>query len=657
MVQPRAARPTCVLLAALLAVSVHAAGKSETPLMHALFADHAVLQRDRPIPVWGTAAPGEDVSVTLSGATRSARADAQGRWSLEMPALPAGGPYTLTARTATRTQNAEDVRVGDVWLCSGQSNMEWPVRFSLDSRAEINASADDNIRHVRLPRASSLTPREGFDAPLAWKVASPDTTGDFSAVCYYFARELAKDVNAGVPQGLVVSAWGGSKIEPWMSADAIRKLGGYEDALAVAEAFRAEESRAAEQWGEVWKKWWRGEAATKRAEPWTARASAFSWQPAPADLTPWESWGVPELARFDGMVWYRARVKLGAAQAKQAATLSLGQIDEVDLTFVNGRAVGSSPCCGERVYQLPAGVLKAGENLIVVNVLDTYAAGGMYGPAEKRVLELADSTKLPLAGWEYQVAPAHLAPPRAPWEPTAGVATLYNGMIAPLGKYGFRGAAWYQGESNTSLPEARRYEAQLRGLMADWRAQFATPLPFFIVQLANYGELVKWPVDSGWAGTRDAQRRAVAADGNAALTVTIDIGNRDDVHPTNKQEVGRRLARAARHLVYGQKISPSGALPKAARRQGDGVHVTFEGFDGNLVVIGSKDPSGFELCGATQDTCRFVRAALGEGGVVSLEDSGAATATRVRFCWADSPLCNLFDTEGLPVGPFELAIE
>ena len=319
-------------------------------------------------------------------------------------------------------------------------------------------------------------------------------------------------------------------------------------------------------------------------------------------------------------------------------------------------ASGSSPCCGERNYKLPAGVLKAGENLVVVNALDTYASGGMYGPAEKRVLQLADGTKLPLAGWEYQVAPANLSPPRAPWEPTAGVATLYNGMIAPLGIYGFRGVLWYQGESNSSVVEGRRYQAQLSGLFADWRRQFETPLPFLVVQLANYGALANAPVDSGWALTRDAQRRAVAADGNAGLVVTTDIGNRDDVHPTNKQEVGRRLARAARQVVYGEKLSAWGARPASALRRGQSVAVSFADFDPPLVVYNSRDPAAFELCGAEAGTCRFVRAELRDGQVL-LEDPGGAAPARVRYCWADSPVCNLYDAAGLPVGPFEIAIQ
>ena len=198
---------------------------------------------------------------------------------------------------------------------------------------------------------------------------------------------------------------------------------------------------------------------------------------------------------------------------------------------------------------------------------------------------------------------------------------LYNGMIAPLGKFGLRGVAWYQGEANAGLDDALRYQVQLQMLFTDWRRHFDFALPFFVVQLANWNALVTTPVDSGWARLRDAQRRAVAADGNAGLAITIDIGNRDDIHPTNKQDVGKRLSRAARHVIFGEKISASGAAPKEAKRTLGGVEVTLGDYDGNLLVIGAKDPAGFELCGDTQTSCHFVRAQLGEGGVVRLEDT------------------------------------
>jgi sialate O-acetylesterase len=627
--------------------------QAQQPLMDALFVDHAVLQRDRPIDVFGHAAAGEEVKVTLGAASVSARADARGQWNARLPALPAGGPLTLTAQAGSRSQQASDVLVGDVWLCSGQSNMEWPVRNTHDAGNEAGLSANPRIRHVTIPRGISAAPRENFDAPLEWKLAAPGNTEHFSSVCYYFVRELQKTVD--VPQGIVHASWGGSRIEPWMSDGALRQQPGYLPALDLLGEYRVNKPVAFWHWGETWQKWWSSQAATAGRKPWTP-GGAGEWRPAPAGLDYWETWGQPELSRYDGMVWFRARVKLTSSQAKQKAQLSLGLADDVDVTWVNGRAVGHTSGLEPRRYELPAKLLKPGDNLVVVNVRDYWGNGGLYGPAADRALVLGDGTSVPITGWEYQLAPANLWPPYAPWETLNGVSIMYNAMIAPLGRYGLRGIAWYQGEANGGLDDAKKYESLLLGLMNDWRRQFGAPLPWLVVQLASWNRLATTPVDSGWAQLRDAQRRAVAADGNAGLAVTIDIGDRVDIHPMNKQDVGKRLARAARHVVYGERISASGAQPKSAARVTEGVLVSMEGSDGDLLVIGSKDPAGFELCGATQDTCRFVRAELKGKSEVLLTDAAAASATRVRFCWADSPLCNLFDTVGLPVGPFELTI-
>jgi sialate O-acetylesterase len=649
-------RMTARLALGVMVLAAHGVARAEAPLMSGPFVDHAVLQRDRPIAVFGRAAAGDDVTVSLAGASASAKADAQGAWSVTLPAMPAGGPHSLSARSATRTQVANDVLIGDVWLCSGQSNMEWPVRNTLDAGSEVALSANDRIRQVTIARAISAAPRTDFDQVLEWKVAGPATTEHFSAACYYFVRELQKTVD--VPQGIISSNWGGSRIEPWMSEAALRPIAGYQAPLDLLGELRANKAVAFWHWGENWQKWWLEQrAVTKGTQPWAVRGDTTSWQPAPASLGYWESWNVPALGRYDGLMWFRAHVNLDKAQAKQAAQLSLGLVDDVDVTWVNGRAVGNGFGDEARVYALPPKLLKAGDNLIVVNVHDFWGDGGLHGPAEQRALLLADGTRVPLTGWEYSVAPSGLWPPHAPWESLSGVNVLYNAMIAPLGKFGLRGVAWYQGEANAGLDDARRYQALLAAWMADWRRQFDAPLPFLIVQLANFGKLATTPVDSGWAQLRDAQRRAAVADGNAAIAVTIDIGNRDDIHPTNKQDVGRRLARAARHLVYGEKISAFGAQPESARRAGGDIAVTLKDFDGHLLVIGAKDPSGFELCAATQETCRFVRAQLGEGGKLLLSDPDAANATRVRFCWADSPLCNLYDSTGLPVGPFELPVK
>jgi sialate O-acetylesterase len=647
-----AARLAC----GMMVLAVTGTAQAEAPLMSGMFVDHAVLQRDRPIAVFGRAVAGEEVTVSLAGASASAKTDARGAWSLTLPAMPAGGPHTLTARSAASSQVANDILIGDVWLCSGQSNMEWPVRNTLDAGSEVALSANDRIRQVTIARASSAAPRTDFDQVLEWKIAGPATTENFSAACYYFVRELQKTVNA--PQGIISSNWGGSRIEPWMSEQALRTVDGYHAQLDLLGDYHSQPPLAFLEWGDTWQKWWLEQrAVTKGTQPWAVKGVGVSWQPAPASLGYWETWGVPALGRYDGLMWFRAHVKLDKAQAAQAERLSLGLVDDADVTWVNGRAVGNGFGDAARLYVLPPKLLKAGDNLVVVNVDDFWGNGGLYGPAGQRALLLADGTRVPLTGWEYSVAPSGLTPPHAPWEALSGVSVLYNAMIAPLGKYGLRGVAWYQGEANADLDDARHYQALLEAWMADWRRQFDAPLPFLIVQLANFGKLVTTPVESGWAQLRDAQRRAVVADGNAAIAVAIDIGNRDDIHPTNKQEVGRRLARAARHVVYGEKISAYGAQPQSATRAGSDVAVTLGDFDGNLLVIGAKDPAGFELCGATQESCRFVRAQLAGGGKLLLSDPAAADATRVRFCWADSPLCNLYDSTGLPVGPFELAVK
>jgi sialate O-acetylesterase len=639
-------------LAGMLPVFAHAA---EAPIMGPLFVDHAVIQRDRPIEVFGRAGVGQEVTVSIAGANASVKAKTDGAWSLTLPAMAAGGPHTLVARAGAVTQTANDVLIGDVWLCSGQSNMEWPVRMTLDAGSEAALSANDRIRQVTIARVTSAVARKDFDAPLEWKIAGPGTTEHFSATCYYFVRELQKTVN--VPQGIVSSNWGGSRIEPWMSEEALRSIPGYETPLKLLGEYRTDRPLAFAHWGDVWQKWWTQQAATKGTRPWMAEGQSLdSWNAAPAGLGYWETWNVPALGRYDGMMWFRARVTLDQRQAKQAVTLSLGAVDDADMTWVNGSAVGHSSGDAPRLYELPAKLLKAGDNWVVVNVHDFWGNGGLHGPAESRALLLADGTRVPVSGWEYVTAPPNLWPPAAPWAALTGVSVLYNAMIAPLGKYGLRGVAWYQGEANAGLEDARRYQALLAAWMADWRRRFDAPLPFLIVQLANFGKLSRGPVDSGWAQLRDAQRRAVASDGNAGLAVAIDIGNRDDIHPANKQEVGRRLARAARHVVYGEKLSASGAQPVSARRSEGGVVVTLGDFDGQLLVVGAADPSGFELCGATQASCRFVRARLQSGGTVLLTDADAAEATRVRFCWADSPLCNLYDSADLPVGPFELPV-
>lgn len=651
----RRALEACAL--ALCAASAGSAPAAEPGprLLGGLFQDHAVLQRDRPIRIWGRAEAGETVTLELAGTSTRVRTDRSGRWSASLPAQPAGGPYQLIASTLRGARETlQDVMVGDVWLCSGQSNMEFDVSRALNAPTEIGSSADDGIRLLTVARDTGFTPADTFRTSVRWQAAAPSTVGDFSAACYFMGRDLRSSQK--VPIGLIDSSWGGSAIDAWRSEEAIQKAGGLDDRLAVLRAYRVDPAEGNRRWGALWENWWRSRTGDRPGtEPWTdTGARTGDWKPVPR-LANWESWGDPALASYNGMLWYRTTVMLTAEQAAKPAILDIGWADDLDQTWVNGVPVGNTNGPGSsRAYAIAPGLLKAGENSVVVNVLDTYSGGGLIGPEELRALRFGDGTKVPLAGgWSYKMAPASAGwPPRAPWEAIAGLSTLYNAMIAPLGSYGLRGIAWYQGESDASTE--RGYARKLGSLMLDWRNQFKNPqLAFLVAQLANWGAPNLAPQESGFATTRDEQRLAVAADPNAGLAVTIDIGEPNDIHPANKQDVGRRLARAARKIAYREAVT-AGPQPVAARRAGDSVTIDFRDVDGELSTYSSASAIGFELCGEAVQSCRFVDARAA-GSTVTLP-VGSGPAARVRFCWGDSPVCNLYDRAGLPAGPFELQV-
>jgi sialate O-acetylesterase len=635
------------LLAAALIASPAAAG----PLLNPVFQDHAVLQRDRPIAVWGEAAPGAVVEVELDGSRTNAVAGADGRWRATLPAHAVVGPFALTARSGGQTQSLADVLVGDVWLCSGQSNMEYPLARVTNGPTEVENSADASLRLLKVSRRSRAAPEAAIVASDKWAVATPQTTPDFSAACFFMGRQLRK--TQGVPIGLIDASWGGSIIQDWMSRDALVALGGYEEGLSILAYYARSPSVGLARWGAAVERW------ALRTQPETApfRRPDFDdhgWATIQATGF-WEAAGVPALAGFDGVVWYRTDVTLTAAQARQPATLLLGPADDMDVTFVNGRQVGAlAGWDTPRDYPVPAGTLKPGRNVIAVRVVDTGGGGGLWGPAEAKRVRFADGTAVPLGPeWRYRIGRpiAEIGPPpNMPWLGSNGLSTLYGGMIAPLAPYGLKGAAWYQGEANVGEPT--EYARLLPALMADWRKRFATPdMPFLVVQLADFGPPSTAPQDTAWARLRETQRKVVAADPRAGLAVTIDIGDPFDIHPTNKQEVGRRLSLLARRIAYGGAVSATGPQPLSASRRGAAVVVHYA--PGGLTVRSSAHPVGFELCDAARH-CAYADARV-EGDEVVLE-GGPALPAFVRYAWADSPLVNLYDGQGLPAVPFEISV-
>lgn len=619
------------------------------PLMASLFADHGVLQRDRSISVWGDAAPGETVDVTLGDVQAQGVADAAGRWRAALPAQGAGGPYVLTARTAAgAVQSVRDVMVGDVFLCSGQSNMEQPIRYAQRAWNPVATTADRQIRLLTVAKDSAVQPLDALRHPVSWSEATPQTVEEFSAVCFFFGQSLRQKED--VPVGLISDSWGGSSLQTWIDADRLKATGRYDARLAALKTYADDRRSGVVQWMNLWQDWWVEKVGDR---PWRDRGG--DWAPAPDMTKPWEQWGVPALAQFDGMVWYRLEFDLTREQAASGASLSLGMVDQINLTWINGKPVGAGEP-GEQNYSVPEGILKPGRNVLVVNVMDSWGDGGVFGPSEARVLKTADGASVPLDpfGWRYrQVSPEVKPAPRAPWEALFGLSTLSNAMIAPLHDYGLKGVLWYQGESNVGY-EQDHYAQEMGMLMSDWRARLGQPeLPFLIAQLANFGRLQDEGGGSGWAEVRDAQRRAVEADPHSGLAVTIDLGDRHDIHPGQKREVGRRLARAAEAVIYGRDGAKAGPAAVSASRESDGrIRVQLRDAAG-LRTVGSGAVTGLELCSPAENDCRYAVGRVIDGALL-IEPMGAERQV-VRYCWDDAPICNLFDADDLPLGPFRLA--
>jgi sialate O-acetylesterase len=370
----------------------------------------------------------------------------------------------------------------------------------------------------------------------------------------------------------------------------------------------------------------------------------------------WKNFGDAALGDHDGMLWFRKSFELTAEQAQQGAALSLGGIDEVDVTWINGRLIGTEFGWGtERTYEVPDGVLQAGQNSVVLNVLSTWGSGGMLGPQQDVQLTFADGDARSLGdGWQYQRVPAEFGlPPRAPWESIGGLAGLFNAMVAPLEGLRLAGALWYQGESNAG--DAAPYADLLTAMIADWRRRFGGSLAFLVVQLPNFGELPSAPAESGWAAIRDAQRRVAVDDPQTGLVVTIDVGDRLDLHPPNKLIVGQRAADVAKALVFGGKELVDGLSPSRAVRRANEVMVEFAPKGETLAVVGDDKPVAFELCTDEPSRCTYANARLARNRIY-LTAPNVDDATRVRHCWADAPICNLYGAPGLPVGSFEVAI-
>lgn len=609
------------------------------------FSDHAVIQRGQPILVTGTAAPDEKLTIRLAGKNATATADGDGYWRASFAALPAGGPYDLTVLGADgrAVASAKDVMIGDVWLCSGQSNMELPVRRALDFDNQMASFADPGLRLLTVEKATATAPQRRFAVAPSWAPASADSVPDFSAACYYMARDLR--AARGVAIGAIDATWGGTQIRAWLTPGATRTIYGQGEADLLA-LYTRDPLAANEAFFPRWADWSRklsGDAPGN--EPWI-KPDRLTWTPFPS-ISYWDEWKGTDFKTFNGYVWARRSVTLTPAQAVQGATLSLGVIDDSDQTFVNGKVVANTFSWSDaRHYAVPPGHWRAGVNEIVVLVGDSWGSGGFQGPADALKLSFGDGAEIPIGdGWSYAIATTKAGgAPRTPWDQIAGLGLIHNAMVAPLGPIRLDGIAWYQGEADVGMPG---YDKRLAALIDGWRGQFGRrDLPLLVVGLANFGDTVTKPSESAWAMLRDEQRRAADADPAMTLVPALDLGERLDIHPANKIELGHRLARAAGRQPFPHVLG--------AARRGGAIIVRFDGVTGALASWSSAQAIGFELCGDAAGSCRFA-SATAKGATVEIADDGQA-ATRVRYAWADTPVVNLFDAADLPVSSFEIPI-
>lgn len=638
-----------VALACLIAPALARAA----PLLATPFQNGAVLQRDMPIPLWGHARPGAKLRVTLASVVTTAQAGADGRWTATLPAQAAGGPYTLTASADDGTaQTLSDILIGDVLLCSGQSNMQLNVTHIVMPETELRKRPDPLLRLLQVPPTGAARPAEALAAGARWVTAGPDTIPSFSAVCLLVGRGVRNAKQ--VPVGLINASLGGTTIEDWLSRPALASTGLHADELAWFDRYLQHPIEGQRELRDRDDQWW----ATKAAAP--AR-----WQTPDFDDSGWDSVNLPRrwqnagkepLRDFEGTLWLRQTITLSSAQAAGAGHLRLGRVGEIDSTYVNGAWVGSDDGDVERDYLIPRGVLRPGRNVIAMRLTGTGYGGAGIAPPPGGAVLATDDGFVPLgAVWRYHIV-VSLAetgtPPRAPWTPGRGLTTLFNGMIAPLAPYAVKAVVWYQGEQNSYAPAS--YGKMLAALFSDWRAHFRPDLPYIVVQLPGYRAYADKPGASDWAALREQQRRTVASDPLAGLAVTIDLGEVRDVHPRNKQDVADRVVNELRRVAYRDPAIPVSPAPLAARRVGDTVTVAFAGAESGLITFGASSPVGFELCDGAR-LCRFVDAQV-RGSEVVLAVPKDFTPAFVRFEWADSPIVNLYNRARLPAVPFELAL-
>lgn len=624
-----------------------------------LFSDHMVLQQDINVPIWGTADPKGVVTVEFIDQKVRALSTDTGEWKVLLKPLKAGGPYELKI-TGEDTHVIRDVLVGEVWLGSGQSNMEMPLAGwgkVKNYEKEIAEASYPDIRLFQVNHKMSLKPEKEVPSN-GWRVCTPESIPDFSSTAYFFGRMLHKKL--GVPIGLIHSSWGGTIIEAWMSPESLNPVSGFHQRFAklasIAEALQKQSAIPTDDdLFDLIMKQWQGEIPKMDRG---LNDPAGNWASCELDTENWNtmmlpnSWEDEGLPGLDGIVWFRKKVDIPNSWIGKDLILNISAVDDIDETYFNGVQIGRTEGWdAPRSYPVPKDLIKAGLNVIAIRVRDNVGGGGIWGDPALFNLSLSGQTSIPLAGlWEYRIGldwNELSTPALNPYNPNFPT-LLSNGMIEPLIPYAIRGVIWYQGEANTG--SAYQYRDLFPRLIRDWRKRWNQGnFPFLFVQLANFMPVEDQPGENSWAELREAQLLTLS-EPHTGMAVAIDIGDANDIHPKNKQEVSRRLALNALTIAYKQDVVASGPIYQSMQIENEKIRLTFSNIADGLVIKNGENLKGFAIAGEDH-VFRWAEAAI-DGDTVVLWHPQIEEPVAARYAWASNPICNLYNSAGLPASPF-----
>ena len=623
----------------------------------ALFSDNMVLQRNIDVPIWGAATPNSQLNIYINGQSKNVNVSPKGDWMVRLSPLSAGGPYELKI-VGQDTITFKNVMIGEVWVDSGQSNMEMPVHHNWghinNYEEEIINSNYSDIRLFHVEQTTSLRLSQKVNSN-GWKICSPNTLPPFSATAYFFGRDLHEKLK--VPIGLISSSWGGTVIEAWTDRKSLKKLSLFDNQIDMIDNESKYPELAEGNYQKQLHKWKDELTSTIANSP----NGEDDIQNVDYDISDWNSMKIPTVWQdagldYNGIVWFRKEVQIPTDWDGEDLILNLGPINDYDFTYFNGTFVGCETHVTKvRSYSIPAELVKPGEeNIIAVQVIDIGNVGGIFGKPEQLNLESKTHGTISIAGtWKYKIDPAKIdifdfpmtpAEPYGPNRPTV----LFNGMINPLIPFGIRGVIWYQGESNVS--RAHQYQTLFPTLINNWRSNWDQgDFPFLFVQLANYETLQIELLEDDWAELREAQLMTLALP-NTGMAVAIDIGDAEDIHPRNKQDVGQRLSLNAMNIVYGKSIVHSGPIYESMEIEENKIRLSFKHIGSGLVSKSGGKLTGFSIAGDNQKF-HWANAVI-EGETITVFSDKVQNPISVRYAWATNPIFNLYNKEGLPASPF-----